>query len=127
MLLTVDGRLTWQNRCSGSSSRGSLPPSPGSESGDGELEAALRERDVEIGQLRDTLERNEAAIFTVYEEKERAWEREVRKLRALYETRLRASQQKALRVEQTLASHTYQVSINIILHYKVNLGMSCTC
>ena len=57
---------------------------------------ALRERDAEIGQLRDTLERNEAAIFTVYEEKERAWEREVRKLRALYETRLRASQQKAL-------------------------------
>ncbi|CAB3366014.1 Hypothetical predicted protein [Cloeon dipterum] len=97
---------------SGSSSRGSLPPSPeGSDSG--ELEQALRERDAEIGQLRDTLERNEAAIFTVYEEKERAWERELRKLRALYETRLRASQQKSLRVEQTLASHTYQLQQEI--------------
>ncbi|KAF4517539.1 hypothetical protein B566_EDAN005102 [Ephemera danica] len=109
LALYGNARVTWQRGCAESSSRGSLPPSPGSESGDGELEAALRERDVEIGQLRDTLERNEAAIFTVYEEKERAWEREVRKLRALYETRLRASQQKALRVEQTLASHTYQL------------------
>ena len=33
-------------------------------------------------------------ILKVYEEKERSWERELRKIKALYENRMKANQQK---------------------------------
>ena len=48
-------------------------------------------------------------FFQVYEEKEKTWERELKKIRDLYDTRLKAAQQKALKVEQTLTTQTYQV------------------
>jgi hypothetical protein len=40
------------------------------------------------------------------------WERELRKLKGLYDNRLRASQQKSSKMEQALTNQTYQVSIN---------------
>ena len=46
----------------------------------------------------------------VYEEKEKMWERELRKIKGLYENRLRASQQKSSKMEQALTNQTYQVS-----------------
>jgi hypothetical protein len=55
-------------------------PSP-ADSAVGDLEQVLREREGEIVYLRDTLEQNEQVIFRVYEEKEKTWEREIRKIK----------------------------------------------
>ncbi|KAK6621547.1 hypothetical protein RUM44_001354 [Polyplax serrata] len=85
-----------------------LTPSP-SDSGVAELEAALRERDSELVYLRQTMEHNEQAIIRVYQEKERAWERDKRRLKAVHENRLRTSAQKALKLEQMLMMQTYQL------------------
>lgn len=85
-----------------------LTPSP-SDSGVSELEAALRDRDSELAYLRQTMEHNEQVIFRVYQEKEKAWEREIRRLKAVHESRLRASAQKALKLEQMLMMQTYQL------------------
>ncbi|CAL4069476.1 unnamed protein product, partial [Meganyctiphanes norvegica] len=83
-------------------------PSP-SDSGVAELEAILKEKDSEINILRETMEQNEQVIFKVYEEKEKTWEQELKKIRDLYDARLKAAQQKALKVEQTLTTQTYQL------------------
>ena len=48
-------------------------------------------------------------FFQVYEEKEKMWERELRKIKGLYDNRLRASQQKSSKMEQALTNQTYQV------------------
>ena len=37
------------------------------------------------------------------------WERELRKIKGLYDNRLRASQQKSSKMEQALTNQTYQV------------------
>ena len=76
-------------------------PSP-SDSGVAELEALLKEKDCEISLLRETLEQNEAVIFQVYQEKEKSWERELKKLRSIYEERMRAAQQQASQAERQL-------------------------
>lgn len=73
-------------------------PSPPSS----ELEGLLKEKDCEIALLRETLEQNEAVIFQVYQEKEKSWERELKKLRNIYEERMRASQQMASQAERQL-------------------------
>ena len=57
-------------------------PSP-ADSAVGDLEQVLREKEGEIVYLRDTLEQNEQVIFRVYEEKEKTWEREIRKIKGL--------------------------------------------
>ena len=71
-----------------------------------ELEAALRDRDSEVAYLRPTMEPNEQVIFRVYQEKERVWERELRRMKSVHENRLRAGAHKA---EQMLVMQTYQV------------------
>lgn len=76
-------------------------PSP-SDSGVVELEAILKEKDCEISLLRETLEQNEAVIFQVYQEKEKSWERELKKLRSIYEERMRTAQQQASQAERQL-------------------------
>ena len=48
-------------------------------------------------------------IFSVYHEKEKTWEKELRKIKAIYDNRLKASQQRALKMEQMLTMQTYQV------------------
>lgn len=83
-------------------------PSP-SDSAVGDLENVLKEKDSEIVYLRETMEQNEQVIFKVYEEKERSWERELRKIKALYENRMKANQQKASKMEQALMNQTLQV------------------
>lgn len=85
-----------------------LTPSP-SDSGVSELEAALRDRDSELAYLRQTMEHNEQVIFRVYQEKERVWERELRRMKQVHENRLRASAQKAHKLEQMLMMQTYQL------------------
>jgi len=69
----------------------------------------LKEKDSEIVYLRETMEQNEQVIFKVYEEKERSWERELRKIKALYENRMKTNQQKANKMEQALMNQTVQV------------------
>ena len=39
------------------------------------------------------------------------WERELRKIKGLYDNRLRASQQKSSKMEQALTNQTYQVTL----------------
>ncbi|KAJ8960475.1 hypothetical protein NQ318_013759 [Aromia moschata] len=85
-----------------------LTPSP-SDSGVSELEAALRDRDSELAYLRQTMEHNEQVIFRVYQEKEKAWERELKRLKVVQESRLRAGAQKVLKLEQMLMMQTYQL------------------
>lgn len=70
----------------GTGSLQDLTPSP-SDSGVSELEAALRDRDSELAYLRQTMEHNEQVIFRVYQEKEKVWERELRRLKQVHETR----------------------------------------
>ena len=41
------------------------------------------------------------------------WERELRKIKGLYDNRLRASQQKSSKMEQALTNQTYQVHITL--------------
>merc|ERR1719446_1486859 len=83
-------------------------PSP-SDSAVGDLETVLKEKDNEIIYLRETMEQNEQVIFKVYEEKERVWERELRKIKGVYENRLKGNQQKASKMEQALMNQTLQV------------------
>lgn len=73
------------------------------------MEAALRDRDSELAYLRQTMEHNEQVIFRVYQEKERVWERELRRLKNVHENRLRTNAQKTLKLEQLLMTQTYQL------------------
>lgn len=86
-----------------------LTSSPCESTSFAEMGAALRERDYELSYLRQTMEHNEQVIFKVYQEKEHAYERELRKLKTLHESRLRAAAQKSLKLEQMLMIQTYQV------------------
>ncbi|XP_054262360.1 leucine zipper putative tumor suppressor 2 homolog isoform X2 [Macrosteles quadrilineatus] len=90
-------------------SEGSGTPSPVESGVMAELEAVLRERDSEVAYLRQTMEHNEQVIFRVYQEKERAWEREMRRTKTLHENRLRAAAQKSHKLEQMLMMQTYQL------------------
>jgi len=95
----------------GSSSLGTnngQTPSP-SDSAVGDLETILKEKDTEINYLRETMEQNEQVIFKVYEEKEKMWERELRKIKGIYDNRLRSSQQKSSKMEQALSNQTFQL------------------
>ena len=93
----------------GDNSQADGTPSP-SDSGVAELEVLLKEKDCEIALLRETLEQNEAVIFQVYQEKEKSWERELKKLRSIYEERMRSAQQQSSQAERQL-----QVEISILL------------
>ncbi|XP_065221423.1 leucine zipper putative tumor suppressor 2 homolog isoform X2 [Planococcus citri] len=93
----------------GSGSMLDLASSPCESSSFAEMEAALRERDYELSYLRQTMEHNEQVIFKVYQEKEHAYERELRKIKALHDSRLRAAAQKSLKLEQMLMIQTYQL------------------
>ena len=55
-------------------------------------------------------------FLQVYEEKEKMWERELRKIKGLYDNRLRASQQKSSKMEQALTNQTYQVKNACRIH-----------
>ncbi|XP_035795346.1 uncharacterized protein LOC118468552 isoform X2 [Anopheles albimanus] len=78
-----------------------MAPSP-SDSGISELEAALRDRDSELAYLRQTMEHNE-------QDKEKHWEQELNRLKAIHESRLRAGAQKVHKLEQLLMMQTFQL------------------
>ncbi|XP_046686605.1 leucine zipper putative tumor suppressor 2 homolog isoform X1 [Homalodisca vitripennis] len=106
---TRSEHLTRMLASEGSGSLADLTPSPCESGVMAELEAALRERDSEVAYLRQTMEHNEQVIFRVYQEKERAWEREMRRTKTLHENRLRAAAQKSHKLEQMLMMQTYQL------------------
>lgn len=83
-------------------------PSP-SDSGVGELEAMLKEKDAEINTLRDVMDKNERAIFQVYEEKKHSWSQEIKEVRDEYEKKLKMEQRKAYKTEQTLSLQVYKL------------------
>ncbi|RZF33865.1 hypothetical protein LSTR_LSTR009889 [Laodelphax striatellus] len=103
------GHLSRMLASEGSGSLVDLTPSPSESGVMAELEAALRERDSEVAYLRQTMEHNEQVIFRVYQEKEKAWEREMRRIKALHENRLRTVSQKTHKLEQMLMMQTYQL------------------
>ncbi|KAM6897035.1 leucine zipper putative tumor suppressor 2 homolog [Xenentodon cancila] len=93
---------------SGSSGR-SPGPMEGYEGVVRDLEDKLRERDLELQQLRDNLDENEAAICQVYEEKQKRFELELEELRQSCATRMQVASQKAQRSQQVLQLQVYQL------------------
>lgn len=82
-------------------------PSP-SDSGVGELEAMLREKDAEINTLREVMDKNERAIFQVCDEKKKSWVKEIHDIKADYEQKLKIMQRKAYKTEQVLSLQSYK-------------------
>ncbi|KAI4812844.1 hypothetical protein KUCAC02_024211 [Chaenocephalus aceratus] len=87
----------------------SPPPVEGYEGVVRELEDKLRERDLELQQLRENLDENEAAICQVYEEKQRHCEREMEELRQSCATKMKQASQKAQRAQQVLQLQVFQL------------------
>uniref|UniRef100_UPI0037E78A49 leucine zipper putative tumor suppressor 2a n=1 Tax=Semicossyphus pulcher TaxID=241346 RepID=UPI0037E78A49 len=87
----------------------SPPPVEGYEAVVRELEEKLRERDLELQQLRENLDENEAAICQVYEEKQRRCEREMEELRLSCSTKMKQASQKAQRAQQVLQLQVFQL------------------
>lgn len=83
-------------------------PSP-SDSGVGELEAILKEKDAEINTLRDVMDKNERAIFQVYEEKRNGWARDIQDIRDEYESRIKQVQKKSYKSEQILNLQVFKL------------------
>ena len=83
-------------------------PSP-SDSGVGELEAMLKEKDAEINTLREVMDKNERAIFQVYEEKKNSWSKELKEMRDEYEQKMKLQQRKSYKSEQTLSLQVYKL------------------
>nr|XP_015799886.2 leucine zipper putative tumor suppressor 2a [Nothobranchius furzeri]XP_015799887.2 leucine zipper putative tumor suppressor 2a [Nothobranchius furzeri]XP_054606096.1 leucine zipper putative tumor suppressor 2a [Nothobranchius furzeri]XP_054606097.1 leucine zipper putative tumor suppressor 2a [Nothobranchius furzeri] len=93
---------------SGSCGR-SPPPAEGYEAVVRELEEKLRERDLELQQLRENLDENEAAICQVYEEKQRRCEGEMEELRQNCASKMKQVSQKAQRAQQVLQLQVFQL------------------
>ncbi|XP_037541767.1 leucine zipper putative tumor suppressor 2a [Nematolebias whitei] len=87
----------------------SPPPVEGYEEVVKELEEKLRERDLELQQLRENLDENEAAICQVYEEKQRRCEREMEELRQSCASKMKQTSQKAQRAQQVLQLQVFQL------------------
>ncbi|KAJ0067151.1 hypothetical protein NL108_012838, partial [Boleophthalmus pectinirostris] len=87
----------------------SPPPVEGYEAVVRELEDKLRERDLELQQLRENLDENEAAICQVYEEKQRRCEREMEELRQSCASKMKQTSQKAQRAQQVLQLQVFQL------------------
>lgn len=82
-------------------------PSP-SDSGVGELEAMLREKDAEINTLREVMDKNERAIFQVYDEKKKSWAKEIHDIKGDFDQKLKVMQRKAYKTEQVLSLQSYK-------------------
>lgn len=108
---TGSGSLTGRGQpLSDSGSSGRSPgPVDGYEGIVRDLEDKLRERDMELQQLRDNLDENEVAICQVYEEKQKRFELEIEELRQSCATRMQTASQKAQRAQQVLQLQVYQL------------------
>ncbi|XP_067286274.1 leucine zipper putative tumor suppressor 2 homolog [Pseudorasbora parva] len=74
-----------------------------------ELEEKLREKDLELRQLRDNLDQNEAAICQVYEERHKRTELEMEEFRQTCAAKMQKASQKAQREQQLLQLQVFQL------------------
>ncbi|KAM8938716.1 leucine zipper putative tumor suppressor 3 isoform 2-T2 [Pelodytes ibericus] len=74
-----------------------------------DLEDRLWEKEQEVIQMKRNLDKSEAAIFQVFEEKQKIWEREMEDLRQNYATKLQQVSKKAQRAQQALQLQVYKL------------------
>ncbi|XP_027885597.1 leucine zipper putative tumor suppressor 2 homolog [Xiphophorus couchianus] len=108
---TGSGSVSGRGQHQSDSGSGGRSPGPveGYEGVVRDLEDKLRERDLELQQLKDNLDDNEAAICQVYEEKQKRFELELEELRQSCATRMQVASQKAQRAQQVLQLQVYQL------------------
>ncbi|KAM6956286.1 leucine zipper putative tumor suppressor 2 homolog [Aplochiton taeniatus] len=99
------GQYPWDGRSCGRSPA----PLEGYERVVRALEEKLRDRDLELQQLRENLDENEAAICQVYEEKQLRCEREMAELRQSCSTQMKLATLKEERVQQVLQLQVFQL------------------
>uniref|UniRef100_A0A8B9SLK7 Leucine zipper tumor suppressor family member 3 n=1 Tax=Anas platyrhynchos TaxID=8839 RepID=A0A8B9SLK7_ANAPL len=73
------------------------------------LEDRLWEKEQEVLQMRRNLDKSEAAIFQVFEEKQKIWEREMEDLRQNYANKLQQVSKKAQRAQQALQLQIFKL------------------
>ncbi|XP_035998013.1 leucine zipper putative tumor suppressor 2 homolog isoform X1 [Fundulus heteroclitus] len=108
---TGSGSISGRGQLLSDSGSGGRSPGPveGYEGVVRDLEDKLRERELELQQLKDNLDDNEAAICQVYEEKQKRFELELEELRQSCATRMQVASQKAQRAQQVLQLQVYQL------------------
>ncbi|CAN2388366.1 tumor suppressor [Pristimantis euphronides] len=74
-----------------------------------DLEDRLWEKEQEVIQMKRNLDKSEAAIFQVFEEKQKIWEREMEDLRQNYANKLTQVSKKAQRAHQALQLQIFKV------------------
>ncbi|KAG8435360.1 hypothetical protein GDO86_013354 [Hymenochirus boettgeri] len=74
-----------------------------------ELEEKLKDREMELQQLKENLDENEAAICQVYEEKQKRCEQEMEELRQSCALKIKQASQKAQRLQQVLQLQIFQL------------------
>lgn len=74
-----------------------------------DLENRLWEKEQEVLQMRRNLDKSEAAIYQVFEEKQKIWEREMDELRQNYANKLQQVSKKAQRAQQTLQLQIFKL------------------
>ncbi|KAM4637070.1 leucine zipper putative tumor suppressor 2 isoform 1-T3 [Discoglossus pictus] len=74
-----------------------------------ELEDKLKDRELELQQLKENLDENEAAICQVYEEKQKRCELEMEDLRQSCALKMKQASQKAQRLQQVLQLQIFQL------------------
>ncbi|KAM4703479.1 leucine zipper putative tumor suppressor 2 [Rhinophrynus dorsalis] len=74
-----------------------------------ELEEKLKDRELELQQLKENLDENEAAICQVYEEKQKRCEQEMEELRQNCALKMKQASQKAQRLQQVLQLQIFQL------------------
>uniref|UniRef100_A0A8C5N513 Leucine zipper tumor suppressor family member 3 n=1 Tax=Leptobrachium leishanense TaxID=445787 RepID=A0A8C5N513_9ANUR len=74
-----------------------------------DLEDRLWEKEQEVIQMKRNLDKSEAAIFQVFEEKQKIWEREMEDLRQNYANKLQQVSKKAQRAQQALQLQVFKL------------------
>ncbi|XP_038601061.1 LOW QUALITY PROTEIN: leucine zipper putative tumor suppressor 3 [Tachyglossus aculeatus] len=74
-----------------------------------DLEDRLWEKEQEVLQMRRNLDKSEAAIFQVFEEKQKVWEREMEELRQNCAHKLQQVSRKAQRAQQALQLQVFRL------------------
>lgn len=74
-----------------------------------DLEDRLWEKEQEVLQMKRNLDKSEAAIFQVFEEKQKIWEREMEDLRQNYANKLQQVSKKAQRAQQALQLQIFKL------------------
>ncbi|KAM3832150.1 leucine zipper putative tumor suppressor 3 [Vipera latastei] len=74
-----------------------------------DLENRLWEKEQEVLQMRRNLDKSETAIYQVFEEKQKIWEREMEELRQNYANKIQQVSKKAQRAQQALQLQIFKL------------------